>query len=71
MKKIRPTKTWIISIIIVALCSAIFIAAEVMGKEIPDMAKRIIGLIGLIAIPVLVYSSVRTIGNMYRQDDEK
>ncbi len=71
MKKFRPTKTWIISIIIVALCSAVFIAAEIMGKEIPDKAIRVIGLVGLVSILVLAYSTMRTIGNMNRQDEEK
>ncbi|MCR5599903.1 MAG: hypothetical protein K6G33_04065 [Ruminococcus sp.] len=71
MKKIRPTKSWIISIIIVALCSAVFIAAELMGKEIPDKAIRVIGLVGLVSILVLVFSTIRSIRNMNIQNDEK
>ena len=59
MKNVKPTKAWSFSLIISSVCSLIIAITGVIGIELPDMAKRIFGIIMLIALPVMVYTSVK------------
>ena len=54
---------WCFSLlIIVALAATIILAgSNIIGIELPDIAVRIIGIIDLIALPVMVYTTVKKI----------
>ena len=58
--KTKIERIWIISLIVIGIGIATFILAgsSVIGIELPDIAVRIIGVIDLIALLVLIYTSV-------------
>lgn len=63
MNDVKPTKAWIISLLAGSICSVIVILMRIAGIEMNDWVKRILGLIILISLPVMVYSSIK----MYKQ----
>lgn len=58
--KTKIEHIWSISLIVIGIGIATFILAgsSVIGIELPDIAVRIIGVIDLIALLVLIYTSV-------------
>ncbi len=50
---------WCFSLIIIGLATVILAGSNIIGAELPDLAVRIIGIVDLIALPVLVYSTVK------------
>ncbi len=58
--KTKIERIWSISLIVIGIGIATFILAgsSVIGIELPDIAVRIIGVIDLIALLVLIYTSV-------------
>ena len=50
-----------ISLIVIGLATFILAGSSVIGMEFPDIVVRIIGVIDLIALPVLVYSSLKKV----------
>lgn len=63
MNDVKPTKAWIISLLAGSICSVIVILMRMADIEMNDWVKRILGLIILISLPVMVYSSIK----MYKQ----
>ena len=58
--KTKIERIWSISLIVIGIGIATFILAgsSVIGIELPDIAVRIIGVIDLIALLFLIYTSV-------------
>ena len=59
MKKVKPTKTWVISLLVISICTLIISITSIIGAELPDMLKRILGVAELVSLPVLAYTSVK------------
>ena len=59
MKNVKPTKAWVISLLVISICTLIISITNIIGADIPDMLKRILGVAGLVSLPVLVYTSVK------------
>ena len=55
----RINRLWGISLIVIALVTLIIVGSGMIGLELPAAAKIICGFIDLIALVVLVYTSVR------------
>lgn len=60
MKK-KNDLMWGFSLIIIGAATIILAGSNVIGIELPDIAVRIIGIVDLIALPVLAYTSVKKI----------
>lgn len=56
-KKIRIL--WSVSLLIISCVSLIIAVSNMASLELPDIAKRVLGIIDLLSIPVLVYSSIK------------
>ena len=56
-KKIRIL--WSVSLLIITCVSLIIAVSNMASLELPDIAKRVLGIIDLLSIPVLVYSSIK------------
>ncbi len=56
-KKIRIL--WSFSLLIITCVSLIIAVSNMASLELPDIAKRVLGIIDLLSIPVLVYSSIK------------
>ena len=71
------TKKWIdrvfaVSLVLMGLSSVILSVTALSGTALPDWAIRTLGVINLIALPVRVYSTVRSVQekNRMRQSAE-
>ena len=54
---------WSISLLVIGTATFILAGANVIGLELPDIAVRILGIIDLIALPVLGFSTVKKFKN--------
>ena len=61
MSKKKISIVWCISLLVIAVASIIIAGAKILGQELPDTIVRILGILELLAIPVLCYTSVRRI----------
>ena len=60
MKK-RNDLLWGISLLVIGLATIILTGLNISGIDVPDIVVRIIGVIDLLALPVLVYTTVKKI----------
>lgn len=59
MKNVKPTKAWAILLLVISICTLIISISSIIGADLPDMLKRILGVAELVALPVLAYTSVK------------
>jgi len=50
---------WSISLLVIGIATFILAGANVIGMELPDIVVRILGMMDLIALPVLGFSTVK------------
>jgi len=60
MKK-KINLIWSISLIVIGIATLILVVPKLIGLNLPDIAIRIIGVVDLIAIPVLAYTTVKKV----------
>ena len=60
MKK-KNDLVWSISLILIGLLTIILAGSNIVGIELPDAAVRILGIVDLIALPFLAYSTVKKV----------
>ena len=60
MKK-KNNLIWSISLIVIGIATLILVVPKMIGLNLPDIAIRIIGVVDLIAIPVLAYTTVKKV----------
>ncbi len=58
MKKINDL-IWSVSLLIIGIATIILSGSNIIGIELPDVMVRIIGIADLIALPFLVYTTVK------------
>ena len=59
MKNVRPSKVWAVSLIVIGVCTILTILFYIVGIPVPEAVKRIVGLINIIALPVLMYTTAK------------
>lgn len=57
----RNNLLWSLSLLVIGISTVILAGSNIIGIELPDIAVRIIGVIDLIALPVLAYTTVKKI----------
>ncbi len=50
---------WCFSLITIGIATIILAGSNIIGIELPDLAVRIVGIVELIALPVLACSTVK------------
>lgn len=50
---------WSVSLIIIGVATIILAGANIIGIELPDIAARILGVLDLVSLPVLAFSTVK------------
>lgn len=60
MKK-KNDLMWSISLMLIGLATIILAGSNIVGIELPDVVVRILGIIDLIALPFLAYSTVKKV----------
>lgn len=61
MKKNKMSLCWGLSLIVIGVTTLVLAVSDIAGAELPDVIVRIMGGLELCALPVLVYTSVKTI----------
>ena len=56
--KIRD-KLWGISLIVIGISTLVLVIPDIVGFELPVILARIFGVVELIALPVLVFTTVK------------
>ena len=62
MKK-RNDLLWSMSLLVIGIATVILAGSNIIGIALPDIAVRITGVIDLIALPVLAYTTVENFRN--------
>lgn len=60
MKK-KNDLMWCFTLMIIGIATVILAGSNIIGIELPDIAVRIIGIVDLISLPVLAYTTVKKI----------
>lgn len=60
MKK-KNDLMWCFSLLIISVATIILAGSNIIGMELPDIVVRIIGIVDLIALPVLAYTTVKKV----------
>ncbi|MBR6627851.1 MAG: hypothetical protein IKL04_07740 [Lachnospiraceae bacterium] len=60
MKK-KNDLVWSISLLVIGIATIILAGGHIIGIEMSDIAVRIIGVIDLIALPVLAFTTVKKV----------
>ncbi|PRR82512.1 hypothetical protein [Clostridium vincentii] len=63
MNNKRNRTMWGISLFIIGIATIINAFSSLLGIELPDILVRVVGVITIVALPVLVYSSVKILKN--------
>lgn len=54
---------WAFCLNTIGICSVILAGSNILGIKLPDFAARTIGIIDLIALPILAYTTVKKAKN--------
>ena len=60
MKK-KKDLMWSISLIANGIATIILAGANIVGIDLPDMLVRLLGIVDLVALPILVYSAIKKV----------
>lgn len=61
--KMKNNLVWSISLMLIGIVTFILVGANVVGIGLPDVAVRILGIVDLVALPLLAYSTVKKVKN--------
>lgn len=50
---------WSVSLIAIGIATFILAGANIIGSELPDILVRVLGVIDLVALPVLAFSTIK------------
>lgn len=59
--KTKNDLMWSISLVIIGIATIILSGSNIIGIDLPDVVVRIIGIIDLMALPVLAYTTVKKV----------
>lgn len=54
---------WSFSLTAIGICTVILAGANLLSIDLPDPVTRIVGLIDLLALPILGYTTVKKLKN--------
>lgn len=54
---------WGFSLLFISIVTIIYTFSSILGIELSYILKRVLGVITLIALPILVYSSIKVLKN--------
>lgn len=60
MKK-KSEIMWSISLITIGIATIILAGTNIVGIDLPDMLVRLFGIVDLVALPILVYSTIKKV----------
>lgn len=55
----KNTRMWAISLFVISIATIILAGANIIGIVLPDIVTRSLGVMELIALPILAFSTVK------------
>ncbi len=55
----KNDRLWCVSLLVIGVATIILAGSNVIGAALPDAAVRVVGIVDLIALPVLAYATVK------------
>ncbi len=52
---------WSLSLLIISVCTVILAGSNIIGIELNDVLTRILGILDLVCLPVLVFTTIKKI----------
>lgn len=59
--KTKNDYIWSISLMVIGIATFILAGSNIIGFKLPDIAIRVLGIVDLIALPFLAYSTVKKV----------
>lgn len=59
MSRKSVDRIWVISLLLIGMSTVVLAGANVVGIVLGDVVTRILGIIDLVALPVLLFTTVR------------
>lgn len=59
MSRKSVDRIWVISLLLIGMSTLVLAGANVVGIVLGDVVTRILGIIDLVALPVLLFTTVR------------
>lgn len=57
----KTRKVWGISLMLMSVCTLSIVVTNMFGIHIPDILTRILGIVGLVCIPIVVFTTVKIV----------
>ncbi len=55
----KNDRLWCVSLLVIGVATIILAGSNVIGAALPDAIVRMVGLVDLIALPILAYTTVK------------
>mgnify|MGYP003292985398 FL=1 len=52
---------WSLSLLIISVCTIILAGSNIIGIELNDVLTRVLGILDLVCLPVLVFTTIKKI----------
>lgn len=59
----RNNTMWRISLFIIGIATIINVFSSILGIELPNILVRLMGIITIVTLPLLIYSSIKILKN--------
>ena len=66
----KITFLWSFSLMLIGIITVVWAGSNIIGISLPDIIVRIFGIIDMIALPVLVYSSIKKINRKEAKSEQ-
>lgn len=56
----KPSIMWSVSLLVISMVTIVISITNIFGIELPNVLRILLGVIDLVALPVLIYTSVKS-----------
>lgn len=56
----KPSIMWSISLLVISIVTLVITLTNIFGIELPNTLRILLGVIDLVALPVLIYTSIKS-----------
>ena len=56
----KPSVMWSVSLLVISIVTLITAFSNIFGFELPNVLKILLGVIDLVALPILIYTSIKS-----------
>ena len=56
----KPSIMWSVSLLVISIVTLIIAFSNIFGIELPNVLKILLGVLDLVALPILIYTSIKS-----------